>query len=115
MRGEYAVIAFNGPGIFGSPPHAWGIRAASAALDCYVRFTPTCVGNTPVEMGEYYWLAVHPHMRGEYSTYGAIFSKAAGSPPHAWGIHHQVQVDRQRVTVHPHMRGEYDGREGRVL
>src|SRR4030065_159549 len=69
MRGEYDVFQIAFRRSIGSPPPARGILAASAALDCYVRFTPTCVGNTPVEMGEYYWLAVHPHMRGEYSTY----------------------------------------------
>ncbi len=45
-RGEYAQVERNAPKASGSPPHAWGILAASAARCAPSRFTPTRVGNT---------------------------------------------------------------------
>jgi len=32
----------------GSPPRAWGIRSPTRRRVRFLRFTPTCVGNTSV-------------------------------------------------------------------
>src|SRR5438309_1331531 len=45
-RGEYATVLSVRGVPFGSPPHAWGIRADSHPGDGQARFTPTRVGNT---------------------------------------------------------------------
>ena len=86
MRGEYplpvSVVRESG----GSPPHAWGIRPLCYYRRRPVRFTPTCVGNTSARAISSDFLAVHPHMRGEYPNIQWTGGIPDGSPPHAWGI-----------------------------
>src|SRR4030042_957948 len=88
MRGEYACSSLSSFILFGSPPHAWGIRDSALPDAGGNRFTPTCVGNT----GTFYYSssiwAVHPHMRGEYEVITEDGWIYYGSPPHAWGIHY---------------------------
>ena len=52
----------------GSPPRVWGILAAENAAKAAQRFTPTCVGNTPLSSGADDALSVHPHVCGEYGA-----------------------------------------------
>ena len=107
MRGEYA----GGLGL-----HATGGR-----------FIPTCVGNTGSTSYYVKVVTVHPHMRGEYTSKGAVGLDLFGSSPRAWGIHAQVLAQKLQCrfiptcvgntrtsspakregTVHPHVRGEY--------
>ena len=72
-------------------------------------------------------MAVHPHVRGEYTIPGTSSVKMNGSSPRAWGIQHPGKAARQPYRfiptcvgntwrspcrrpprpVHPHVRGEY--------
>ena len=112
MRGEYLGISVLTLADNGSPPHAWGILVVCQSPSVYIRFTPTCVGNTaprgilsstlsvhPHMRGEYFFtlsrnvlMSVHPHMRGEYVSTFVAPSPLTGSPPHAWGIHMPIPV-----------------------
>ena len=68
MRGEYPIELFCGLDLHGSSPHAWGIRYYHRRGHDYLRFIPTCVGNTASMMPWLSTRSVHPHMRGEYSS-----------------------------------------------
>ncbi len=68
MRGEYTEADVKLLSVIGSPPRAWGIRAARGVDEDTGRFTPTCVGNTGLPAVGAYAPAVHPHVRGEYVT-----------------------------------------------
>ena len=52
----------------GSSPHAWGIQSCFRPSKRECRFIPTCVGNTAWLLSLARQTAVHPHMRGEYSS-----------------------------------------------
>jgi len=67
MRGEYFYKWVVETNKAGSPPHAWGILRQRPSLSAMRRFTPTCVGNTRSHPRTLPLVAVHPHMRGEYS------------------------------------------------
>ena len=75
----------------GSSPRAWGIQ-----------FQAPVHGRSTT---------VHPHGRGEYSTFHAGSAQGDGSSPRAWGIrrHHFGAVGQK--PVHPHGRGEYFDRK----
>src|SRR5262245_22266255 len=127
MRGEYIVSLAELMEGKGSPPHAWGIQAILRLQSAQIRFTPTCVGNTPASASIRSRPTVHPHMRGEYASSRGSSNGAPGSPPHAWGIRDLPALDPTALrftptcvgntpgstrpgpagTVHPHMRGEY--------
>ena len=55
-------------------------------MQYFVRFTPTCVGNTTG--GAYYETrsTVHPHVCGEYSPTSETSASQYGSPPRVWGL-----------------------------
>ena len=114
----------------GSPPRVWGILRCFAANVGLTRFTPTCVGNTPVMVVAIHPRSVHPHVCGEYSSFLRRKSLNDGSPPRVWGIHGRPACRRRSsrftptcvgntrrfahagswpVTDHPHVCGEYDG------
>ncbi len=127
MRGEYSRIFTSASSRYGSPPHAWGIRLRCNRQVPRLRFTPTCVGNTPAPPCSAHIRPVHPHMRGEYLFRTPLPGALIGSPPHAWGIRSHYPHLRPWyrftptcvgntlttesrpgfLTVHPHMRGEY--------
>ena len=129
VRGEYCQWLKYRPGYHGSPPRAWGIPHVLVEVGLRVRFTPTCVGNTPNDLLLGLSLPVHPHVRGEYASRRASHGRRCGSPPRAWGIPPLPPELRQvfRFTptcvgntshclqatplwpVHPHVRGEYVG------
>ena len=68
MRGEYFLFPSPHQLNNGSSPHAWGIpEKPTDGADTH-RFIPTCVGNTHAQVVGLYTVAVHPHMRGEYSS-----------------------------------------------
>ena len=67
MHGEYDRCACRYGRLFGSPPHAWGIRFFHYQAQFAQRFTPTCMGNTVVAALALVPSTVHPHMHGEYS------------------------------------------------
>ena len=97
-----------------------------ASLPADRRFTPTCVGKAQKRpllrrLGQ-----VHPHVRGEGSTWKARCQLVPGSPPRAWGrrLGYDALPGHDRFTptcvgkaaakekgagappVHPHVRGE---------
>ena len=71
--------------------------------------------------------AVHPHLRGEYTTSASELAFGFGSPPPAWGIRRRENLSENELrftptcvgntcaysprlttgAVHPHLRGEY--------
>jgi len=91
-----------------------------------MRFTPTCVGKIIQKLFNFYYTAVHPHVRGEDRCPDLKYLVANGSPPRAWGRfplsdcgHAQHRFTPTCVgkiftlpfstlasTVHPHVRGE---------
>ncbi len=111
----------------GSPPPAWGIPLPLVEWSATSRFTPTCVGNTPIKSVLSPYLSVHPHLRGEYAKILEASPLPRGSPPPAWGIRLALFLvaGQGRFTptcvgntfdslalhavplVHPHLRGEY--------
>ena len=68
VRGEYPGKRCLLKAPAGSSPRAWGIRIDDALILLPVRFIPTCVGNTPPDPPDQFFLSVHPHVRGEYSS-----------------------------------------------
>ena len=91
-RGEYVIrvssLALAG---VGSPPRTWGILASGPACRPSVqpRFTPTHVGNTPMNAD-------------------SLVDVVLGSPPRTWGIPvASAGHSSYRPSVHPHARGEY--------
>ena len=91
------------------------------------RFTPTCVGNTPVTKPKKIATPVHPHVCGEYGCRAIQCGCSFGSPPRVWGIR-RLSASRASAsrftptcvgntcifffaallrTVHPHVCGEY--------
>ena len=127
VRGEYLASSFGTENFPGSPPRAWGIHVVITAVIRFIRFTPTCVGNTALFMDLGSETTVHPHVRGEYMYMGSYAAGMSGSPPRAWGIRISTRVVTwrcrftptcvgntkastatvQATSVHPHVRGEY--------
>ena len=75
MRGEHGDCASAAPGSRGSSPHAWGTLPRHAPGRVAWRFIPTCVGNTNAPCSRAPRDAVHPHMRGEHSSYNLLLKK----------------------------------------
>ena len=86
MHGEYGHQGRVKLACRGSPPHAWGIPDIVVGWVAFMRFTPTCMGNTLARLAALLLLVVHPHMHGEYAKDQNEAWEADGSPPHAWGI-----------------------------
>ena len=81
MRGEYIAWSFRHAFNVGSPPHAWGIHQVGRRCTGFLRFTPTCVGNTLPHELSHQPSPVHPHMRGEYPIGFRWSRTGTGSPP----------------------------------
>ncbi len=92
MRGEYLTSHLKVPLKQGSPPHAWGIQTLVDQYGKGTGITPTCVGNTKLEMSFKTASEDHPHMRGEYYPYQTFGTMFQGSPPHAWGIQFALKI-----------------------
>src|ERR1035437_5878277 len=93
IRGEYDSSSAASQAKDGSPPHPWGIHYALRVAVPVAWFTPTSVGNTTPPLWNTNGTAVHPHIRGEYSSYFRLKATNFGSPPHPWGI---LRPHRQR-------------------
>ena len=71
-----------------------------------VRFTPTCVGTTPIYEAPLFFCSIHPHVRGD-NVSGFTFSvKRNDSPPRAWGQRGREGGVNGNVPIHPHVRGD---------
>ena len=73
----------------GSPPRAWGGLDLLNRRDQRFRLTPTCVGRTVAWAMPARAATAHPHVRGEDVTPAVQRALVSGSPPRAWGGHHQ--------------------------
>ncbi len=104
--GECSYHLIQTAGLQGSPPRGWGMRVTLGGWFIFDRFTPTRVGNAPVQPGalgrirftptrvgnawtDFDWTGptpVHPHAGGE--CYGGEKSRteSGGSPPRGWGM-----------------------------
>ena len=87
VRGEYMPEPLGLSTPTGSSPRAWGIQDTPFHHQRMIRFIPTCVGNTSTARGNVSLAAVHPHVRGEYSSRAFADMGLSGSSPRAWGIH----------------------------
>ena len=134
VRGDDLVSATATSQLDGSPPRAWGRRVLHGALARHQRFTPTCVGTTWPGPATRASRTVHPHVRGDDSTWSVRRASLVGSPPRAWGRHEaeQSKAPRSRFTptcvgttlgfrrlshsfsVHPHVRGDDASTEARA-
>ncbi len=126
MRGEDVGSRHCCSMNIGSPPHAWGRHQQHLPTSTNLRFTPTCVGKTPLFCFQGMEQKVHPHMRGEDDVKSWCFMWHSGSPPHAWGrrsnwsrftfllrftptcVGKTLSKNHicPSIPVHPHMRGE---------
>ena len=68
VRGEYEQHLDDALQPAGSSPRAWGILLHAVVKFLVGRFIPTCVGNTGSHASMKRAMAVHPHVRGEYSS-----------------------------------------------
>ena len=96
VRGDDASYPTCRMASSGSPPRAWGRRCLVSALPAGVRFTPTCVGTTPLRSCAAAGGTVHPHVRGDDQLRGNPQAGPLGSPPRAWG-----RPPRGRAPVAP--------------
>ena len=65
------------------------------------RYTPTCVGKTPIYSQLLERTQVHPHMRGENLFNRTYEGVNTGTPPHAWGKLNRVGSKNRLVRYTP--------------
>ncbi len=127
IRGAYISPRHSAERLSGSSPHTWGILVNRHLQEIRVRFIPTYVGHTGINIEVHARRPVHPHIRGAYFSLTSPGKSLAGSSPHTWGIrktqttgptnrrfiptyvgHTQTHMHhRISSTVHPHIRGAY--------
>ena len=111
----------------GSSPRAWGTLRRLRSWLLFLRFIPTCVGNTHIPRVRRRSPAVHPHVRGEHASRAFRAAAMVGSSPRAWGTRAEAARSEAQVrfiptcvgntrsrsacdggpAVHPHVRGEH--------
>ena len=64
----------------------WGLLAGVLGIGTLWRFTPTYVGTSISETGEFTAYAVHPHVCGDFDVAVAVCHFVHGSPPRMWGL-----------------------------
>ncbi len=126
VRGEDGRLGGRETRRDGSPPRAWGRLEIVHFRDAAPRFTPTCVGKTPLGVPCIMIDPVHPHVRGEDRRIAQRARPGNGSPPRAWGRPSapparqalirftptcvgktaSMRLPRPPEPVHPHVRGE---------
>ena len=85
VRGDDGIELIFAVAVAGSPPRAWGRRSMSDVQYGISRFTPTCVGTTPMSSSLTCNCTVHPHVRGDDFGPRSPDPGHGGSPPRAWG------------------------------
>ena len=126
MRGEDDLSTQNVGDWGETPPHAWGRPMTAPRSLQGSGNTPTCVGKTNTFWQVWNAERKHPHMRGEDNIAMSFVLPQIETPPHAWGRHAKVSLERPKkgntptcvgkteVSActkaswwkHPHMRGE---------
>ncbi len=134
MRGEHSSPPLLHSRGHGSSPRAWGTPLGRNHVTGWVRFIPTCVGNTSRSTPWGSRRSVHPHVRGEHTGSRSAVNSPPGSSPRAWGTRQapNIQHPKRRfiptcvgntaspplpapaAPVHPHVRGEHDIQSGRL-
>ena len=107
IRGAYITLASPKVPVTGSSPHTWGIPLPCMARRRTRRFIPTYVGHTQNPNNGANQQAVHPHIRGAYSSGAGASGGVCGSSPHTWGILLWARCGFHWQPVHPHIRGAY--------
>ncbi len=69
----------------GSSPRVWGILSNYSINEYYIRFIPTCVGNTRDDREKCKEQTVHPHVCGEYSRKRVLIAIIKPVHPHVCG------------------------------
>ena len=87
VRGEHATDTYQQKIYTGPSPRAWGTPCRGRCGSRAQRSIPTCVGNTDPRCPALRARAVHPHVRGEHSSFASRAQYPAGPSPRAWGTH----------------------------
>ena len=110
----------------GSSPRVWGTLLPYAPLVNFLRFIPTCVGNSVPKSMCPFPASVHPHVCGELGDRSIIPRSILGSSPRVWGTPQVTLIDAGEarfiptcvgnsyssrspirvISVHPHVCGE---------
>ena len=106
MRGELRKIHPVIVRPAGSSPHAWGTQTPADPFSRWIRFIPTCVGNSNCTIQPSILFPVHPHMRGELLAYAHLLVVVLRFIPTCVGNSIAASKSSPDITVHPHMRGE---------
>ena len=109
MRGEDVFSGAYLLSMMGSPPHARGRRASSAARAWTRRITPACAGKTRRRSPPQPFSTDHPRMRGEDNPGKIKDIIATGSPPHARGRHGQAESGDSGGGITPACAGKTPG------
>ena len=85
----------------GSPPPVWGTLRYPLEPIVVVRITPTCVGNTIVEIIKHGQCWDHPHLCGEHCCIFGPARKGPGSPPPVWGTQTAAKELQAEIRITP--------------
>ena len=94
---------------FGSSPRMWGTQLEVNGLEWHVRFIPTHVGNTKMQMRSMVVSPVHPHACGEHGRITECGSGAMRFIPTHVGNTNARRRASLAASVHPHACGEHAG------
>ena len=72
----------------------------------FIRFIPTCVGNSCQAIIGHWLYTVHPHVCGELCVWDCEAGIIPGSSPRVWGTLSATSQNHHNLTVHPHVCGE---------
>ena len=96
--GKTLVHELNVADHSGTPPRTWGRRRSPGRAHGAHRYTPTDVGKTGTRPFSRSRESVHPHGRGEDSSFTRRSASHPGTPPRTWGRRVWLRRDR------PHRR-----------
>ena len=106
MRGEESRARALASAMPGSPPHARGRGAATAADVQHPGITPACAGKSAPDPGPQPQSADHPRMRGEEHQGRNLNGCPNGSPPHARGREPPLIRDGANQGITPACAGK---------
>ena len=85
VRGEDNGLCHGRTSYTETPPRAWGRPQCPGLSQKDRGNTPTCVGKTERRARQGYARRKHPHVRGEDMPLLPALTRAAETPPRAWG------------------------------
>ena len=112
MHGELRFAGSRGGKAAGSSPRAWGTPVVLRFGYLFIRFIPTCMGNSLGDGRQASLRPVHPHVHGELAPPQVHRSSAHGSSPRAWGTPNLRQTRRVVLRFIPTCMGNSDRCEG---